>query len=106
VRYFNQTKDRIFPRAVSVVGRNVRNCHPPQSVGKVVEILDSFRRGVRDHADFWIDLHGRLVSIRYFAVRDPLGKYLGCLEVSQDLTVPRSLTGERRLLDDGRPDGK
>jgi DUF438 domain-containing protein len=106
VRYFNQAKERIFPRAVSVVGRNVRNCHPPQSVGKVVEILDSFRRGERDHADFWIDLHGRLVSIRYFAVRDPFGKYLGCLEVSQDLTGPRSLTGERRLLDDGRPGGK
>jgi DUF438 domain-containing protein len=103
VRYFNQTKDRIFPRAVSVIGRNVRNCHPPQSVGKVVEILDSFRRGERDHADFWINLHGQLVSIRYFAVRDPFGKYLGCLEVSQDLTGPRSLTGERRLLDDGSP---
>ncbi|MCX7030740.1 MAG: DUF438 domain-containing protein, partial [Spirochaetes bacterium] len=105
VRYFNQTKERIFPRAVSVIGRNVRNCHPPQSVGKVVEILDSFRRGERDHADFWIDLHGRFVSIRYFAVRDAFGKYLGCLEVSQDLTGPRSLTGEHRLLDDGRPVG-
>jgi hypothetical protein len=105
VRYFNQTKDRIFPRAVSVIGRNVRNCHPPQSVGKVVEILDAFRRGERDHADFWIDLHGRFVSIRYFAVRDPVGTYLGCLEVSQDLTGPRSLTGERRLLDDGSPKG-
>jgi len=106
VRYFNQTRDRIFPRAVSVVGRNVRNCHPPQSVGKVVEILDSFREGRRDHADFWIDLHGRLVWIRYFAVRDPFGKYLGCLEVSQDLTEARSLTGERRLLDDGRAGGR
>jgi DUF438 domain-containing protein len=102
VRYFNQTKDRIFPRAVSVIGRNVRNCHPPQSVGKVVEILDAFRKGERDSADFWIDLHGRLVAIRYFAVRDAFGKYLGCLEVSQDLTWPRGLSGERRLLDDGR----
>lgn len=106
VRYFNQTKDRIFPRAVSVVGRNVRNCHPPQSVGKVVEILDSFRTGRRDHADFWINLHGRFVWIRYFAVRNPFGKYLGCLEVSQDLTEARSLTGERRLLDDGRAGGR
>jgi uncharacterized protein len=102
VRYFNQTKDRIFPRAVSVIGRNVRNCHPPQSVGKVVEILESFRKGDRDSADFWIDLHGRLVAIRYFAVRDAFGKYLGCLEVSQDLTWPRGLSGQRRLLDDGR----
>jgi DUF438 domain-containing protein len=106
VKYFNQTKDRIFPRAVSVVGRNVRNCHPPQSVGKVVQILDSFRSGAREHADFWIDLHGRLVWIRYFAVRDPLGKYLGCLEVSQDLTEARGLEGERRLLDDAGPSGR
>lgn len=98
VRYFNQTRDRIFPRAVSVVGRKVQNCHPPASLHKVNEILQSFRQGTRDQADFWIQRRGRFVSIRYFAVRDPEGRYLGCLEVSQDLTELRTLSGERRLL--------
>ncbi|HUI71310.1 MAG TPA: PAS domain-containing protein, partial [Spirochaetia bacterium] len=102
VRYFNQTKDRIFPRSVSVIGRSVQNCHPPQSVHKVNEILDAFRKNERDSAEFWINLGGKFVSIRYYAVRAAAGKYLGCLEVTQDLTELRALQGERRLLDDGK----
>jgi uncharacterized protein len=100
VKYFSQSKDRIFVRATSVIGRKVENCHPPQSVGKVVEIVESFRNGSRDHADFWIQLKGMFVHIRYFAVRSREGKYLGTLEVTQDLTEIKGLTGERRLLND------
>jgi len=100
VKYFSQSKDRIFVRATSVLGRSVQNCHPPQSLKKVTEILDSFRNGSRDHADFWIQMTGKFVHIRYFAVRDPNGAYLGTLEVTQDLTGIRELSGERRLLSD------
>jgi DUF438 domain-containing protein len=100
VAYFNQTPKRIFPRSVSVIGRSVQNCHPPQSVHKVTAILEAFRKGERDRAEFWINLNGRFVSIRYFAVRDKERNYLGCLEVSQDLTDLRALEGERRLLED------
>ncbi|MGA2379425.1 MAG: DUF438 domain-containing protein [Spirochaetia bacterium] len=100
VKYFSQTKDRVFVRATSVLGRKVQNCHPPQSLKKVTEILESFREGSRDHADFWIQLKNQFVSIRYFAVRDPEGHYLGTLEVTQDITGARALTGERRLLSD------
>jgi DUF438 domain-containing protein len=100
VKYFSQSKDRIFVRATSVLGRSVQNCHPPQSLKKVTEILESFRNGSRDHADFWIQMMGKFVHIRYFAVRDPRGGYLGTLEVTQDLTGIRELSGERRLLSD------
>ena len=100
VKYFSQSKDRIFVRATSVLGRSVQNCHPPQSLKKVTDILDSFRKGTRDHADFWIQMMGKFVHIRYFAVRDPGGKYLGTLEVTQDIGPIRALTGERRLLGD------
>ena len=72
--------------------------HPPDSVGVVERILDDFRSGRQSVAEFWINLHGRFVHIRYFAVRDPKGEYLGTLEVTQDLTPLRALTGERRLL--------
>lgn len=41
---------------------------------------------------------GRFISIEYFALRDDDGEYLGTLEVSQDLTAKRALTGEQRLL--------
>jgi hypothetical protein len=101
VKYFSQSPDRIFVRATSVLGRDVKNCHPPQSVHKVTQILDSFKDGTRDHADFWIQFKGKLVHIRYFAVRDRTGTYLGTLEMTQDVTGIRSLSGERRLLDDG-----
>jgi DUF438 domain-containing protein len=100
VRYFSQTRERIFERTEAIIGRQVQNCHPPQSVGRVQRILDDFRRGSRDSAEFWIQLGPKFINIRYFALRDELGKYRGTLEVSQDLTALRSLQGERRLLDD------
>jgi DUF438 domain-containing protein len=99
VKYFSQSKDRIFVRATSVLGRSVQNCHPPQSLRKVTEILEAFRAGTRDHADFWIQMKEKFVSIRYFAVRDPKRQYLGTLEVTQDLTGIRTLSGEKRLLE-------
>jgi PAS domain S-box-containing protein len=100
VKYFSQSPDRIFVRATSVLGRDVKNCHPPQSVHKVTRIVESFKDGTRDHADFWIRLQGKLVHIRYFAVRNREGTYLGTLEMTQDITGIQSLSGERRLLDD------
>lgn len=53
----------------------------------------------RDSAEFWIDLGGKFVHIRYFALRDKAGTYRGTLEVTQDATAVRGLRGERRLLD-------
>jgi PAS domain S-box-containing protein len=99
VLYYSQTADRIFPRSPGVIGRKVQNCHPPESVHIVNRILQAFRAGERDVAEFWINLKGRLIHIRYLAVRDDQGQYLGCLEVSQDVTAIRGLQGEKRLLD-------
>jgi uncharacterized protein len=64
----------------------------------VQRVVDELRSGERDLAEFWLELHGRFVHIRYFAVRDETGAYLGCLEMTQDVTPIRALTGERRLL--------
>lgn len=100
VRYFSQTDERIFTRTPAIIGRKVQNCHPPQSVGRVQQILDSFRAGTRDSAEFWINFAGRMIHIRYFALRDERGVYRGTLEVTQDITSIRELQGERRLLDD------
>lgn len=98
VRWFSDNGERIFTRTRAVIGRAVVNCHPPKSMDKVQKILDDFRSGAQDHADFWIDLHGtKKVYIRYFAVHDTKGTYLGCLEVSQDITEIQKLDGEKRL---------
>lgn len=99
VRYYSATEERIFPRSPAVIGRKVQNCHPPKSVHVVKQILDDFRSDKRDTAEFWIQLQGKFIHIRYFAVRDGSGAYTGCLEVSQDVTGIRSLEGEKRLLD-------
>ena len=96
VRYFNRLGKRIFPRTAAVIGRKVQQCHPQKSLAKVEEILRDFRSGKRDSAEFWISLQGRMVHIRYFALRK--GSYLGCLEVSQDVTEIQKLKGEKRLL--------
>jgi len=98
VRYFSNTKERIFPRSPAVIGRQVNNCHPPDSVHVVEEIVESFRTGKEDNAKFWIQVKGRMFLIQYFALRDNDGNYKGVLEVSQDVTEIRSLEGERRLL--------
>jgi DUF438 domain-containing protein len=101
VRFFSQTKERIFPRSPAIIGRKVQQCHPPASVHRVQRIVDDFRAGRRDEAEFWIQMQGKFIHIRYFAVRDREGAYQGTLEVSQDVTPIRALEGERRLLDEG-----
>lgn len=98
VRYFSKSKGRIFPRTKAVIGRKVQQCHPQKSLHIVNRILDDFRNGHRDVAEFWIQKDGRTIYIRYFAVRDIDGKYLGCLEVTQDITDIKKIEAEKRLL--------
>ena len=99
VRFFSEGKERVFPRTTSVIGREVVNCHPPKSMHIVQQILDDFRSGARSEAEFWIDMRGKKIYIRYFALRNEADDYLGCLEVTQDVTPIQSLEGQKRLLD-------
>jgi DUF438 domain-containing protein len=98
VKYFSQGKERIFPRTKTIIGRNVRNCHPPASVHIVEKILEDFQAGRKDHEDFWIKMGPRYVYIRYFAVRNTNGEYLGTMEVTQDIQPVQEISGEKRLL--------
>ena len=99
VAYYSQTEDRIFPRSPGIIGRTVQNCHPSRSVHIVNKILEEFRASRKDSSEFWIQMKGKFIHIRYFAVRDSKGNYKGTLEVSQDVTSIRGLEGEKRLLD-------
>jgi DUF438 domain-containing protein len=102
VRYFShENGEKIFPRTRGVIGAAVQNCHPEKSVHVVNRILADFKAGKRSVAEFWIEMGGRFIHIRYFPVRSPQGDYLGTLEVVQDAAAVRALTGERRLLDEG-----
>ncbi len=99
VKYFSQGKERIFHRTQAVIGRKVQNCHPPASVHVVEKIINDFKAGKRDVAEFWIQMKDMFIYIRYFAVRNAQGEYVGTLEVSQNITGIKKLEGEKRLLD-------
>ena len=99
VKLWNKHETRIFKRPISVIGKSVQNCHPKQSVDKVNQILSDFKSVRRDSVEFWINLGERKVYIRYFAVRDKAGKYLGTLEATQDITGIKKIEGEKRLLE-------
>lgn len=98
VLYYSDVPDRLFPRSPGVIGRNVKNCHPPKSQHIVMKILEAFKKGTKDVAEFWLEIKGNFIYIRYFAVRDKEGKYRGTLEISQDITNIRKLEGTQRLL--------
>jgi len=102
---WNKHKTRIFKRPEAVIGRDVRKCHPEKSLEKVVKILTEMKAGRRDKARFWIDLaigpkgEKQKVLIEYYALRDANGKYLGCLEATQNISDYQEIQGEKRLLD-------
>lgn len=99
VIFYNRGEERVFPRSAGIIGREVKFCHPPKSVGTVLKILDEFRKGTKSEASFWINFKGRLIYIRYFAVRDAQKNYRGVIEMSQDITDIKTIEGEQRLLD-------
>ena len=101
VRYYSKGDKRIFRRTPAVIGRKVPDCHPQQSLHKVEQVVSELKSGRRDVAEFWIDLKGRKIYIRYFPVKDKAGKYIGILEVTQDITDLQKIEGEKRLLDEG-----
>ncbi|HNY92722.1 MAG TPA: DUF438 domain-containing protein, partial [bacterium] len=98
VRYYSAGSERIFERNLAVIGRKVQLCHPPSSMHIVQKILDDFRAGRQNRAPFWITMGDKFIHIEYFALRDAAGKYLGTLEVTQDLTAKKKLSGNQRLL--------
>ena len=98
VKYFSQSRDRIFQRNRAILNRDVRHCHPPASAHIVDKIIEDFKSGKQDRAPFWLNLKDQFVHIEYFALRNEQGEYLGTLEVSQDLTGYRKLEGEQRIL--------
>ena len=98
VRFYSDTPHRIFPRSANVIGREVKNCHPAKSVHIVEEIVEKFRSGEQNQAEFWINKPGLFIYVIYTAVRDENGKFRGVLEMMQDCTHIRELEGSRTLL--------
>jgi len=99
VIFYNRGDDRVFTRSKGIIGREVRFCHPPKSVDMVIRIVEEFKAGTKDVAEFWFNFKGRVIHIRYFAIRDNDKNYKGVIEMSQDITDIQKLEGQKRLLD-------
>ncbi|MFC2505807.1 MAG: DUF438 domain-containing protein, partial [Capnocytophaga ochracea] len=99
VIFYNRGEERVFPRSAGIIGREVKFCHPPKSVGTVLKIVENFKAGTQNEANFWFNYRGRLIYVRYFAVRDKDKNYKGVIEMSQDITDIQKIEGERRLLE-------
>jgi DUF438 domain-containing protein len=99
VIFYNRGDDRVFPRSKGIIGREVKFCHPPKSVDMVLRIVEEFKAGTKDVAEFWFNFKGRIIHIRYFAIRDNDKQYKGVIEMSQDITDIQKLEGQKRLLD-------
>ena len=99
VIFYNRGEDRVFTRSKGIIGREVKFCHPPRSVDMVLRIVAEFKAGTKDVAEFWFNFKGRVIHIRYFAIRDNDKNYKGVIEMSQDITEIQKLEGQKRLLD-------
>lgn len=102
---WNKHETRLFRRPMTAMGLNFRQCHPEKSLAMVERLIAEMRAGTRDKATFWIDLEvvkgepKHKIFIEFYALRDPAGKYLGCLEFTQDVQAIRDLQGQKRLMD-------
>lgn len=87
----------IFPHSKNAIGNSVYSCHLPESVPRVKKIFDDFHQGKKDKYEFWFKPRhmGRYLYLQYFAVRKD-NKYLGCLEVAQDVTDIRNWKTEKK----------
>jgi DUF438 domain-containing protein len=102
VKFFSHGTKKVFERNRSIIGRDVRLCHPPGSVHIVEQIINDFKSGKENVAAFWISsFMGRFIYIEYTALRGNDGEYLGVMEVTQDITDLRKLEGDQRLLSYG-----
>lgn len=99
VKYFSENEDRVFPRTRTIIGRDVNNCHPQKSLDIVNEIIKDFKNGNKDEELFFIDKNNKFIVIKYFALRDENGKYLGVLETTQETSELRNLKGNKTLID-------
>ena len=83
-RYFNEGS-KVFKRPVMAIDREVFSCHPPKIEAKVRRIIEEFRIGTLDEVSVWMDKQGRTMLVKYIAVRDKQGNYVGTLEAVQDM---------------------
>lgn len=83
-RFFNEGH-KVFKRPMAALDREVYTCHPPKIEPMVRQIISDFKNNKRDEISIWMEKNGRTYLVRYTAVRDRNGKYVGTAEFVQDM---------------------
>lgn len=86
VVYFSEGKDPVFARTRTIIGRDVRNCHPPRAQEVLNQLLADFKSGFKDEEIRTVKMGTKVLLIRYYAVRDEEGAYVGTLEVTEEIS--------------------
>lgn len=83
LRFF-MNEGNIFPRPKAALGRDVYECHPPQIVPVVKNLIADFRAKKRDSLEVARYIMGKPVMVKYMAVYDQDDEYIGTVEVVQN----------------------
>jgi DUF438 domain-containing protein len=87
VRFFSEGKfHKGFARSKTILGRRVEYCHPPRLEAFIKKVLNELKSGAKDYEVFWTKMGDRIIRVMVVALRNDEGKYLGALEIVEDLT--------------------
>jgi len=75
---------RVFPRPLAALGRDVAECHPPHIVPVVRNLVADFKAKKRSSLEVARYIMGKPILVKYMAVYDEDGEYLGTLEAVQN----------------------
>ena len=81
IRYFSDY--RIFNRPPGILGTTVQGCHKPEGRAAVDRVIAELKSGRIIVSEQPADKDCRPVRVRYLAVRDAEGEYLGLVEICE-----------------------
>lgn len=86
VRWSSANQHRLFKRTDDDLGKNVLDVHPGHSQKRVQQVLDQMHNGKRGKLSLIIHYHKRPINIAFYALHNSDNKYIGCVEVTQDIS--------------------
>jgi PAS domain S-box-containing protein len=95
VKFWNKNSTRIFTKSAEVLGSDVIKCHSEKSAANVKQLLSDFANGKKESLEYRLQLNGKTINVKYVAVRDGNGKYLGVVEIDQDITNILKVKGKK-----------
>jgi len=94
--YANKGEKRSRPAPADVIGKDIRECHKPESLPLVEQFISNLKAGKKDEEEFWLLFPDRKILNRFLAVRDKTGKYLGMIEYLLDFKAVEELAEAKK----------